>query len=348
MNNREEFLAQRRLGIGGSDIGVIMEANKYKSELQLYLEKIGEAEPFTGNRFTKWGQLLEPVILESYRQLQEIPEDEFIVNAPGENRDELFIKLKSYPFLCHLDGIVYPLDIKKYILEAKTASTYRSDDFGQEGSDDIPEEYLFQCQWNMALAGVAQCHIPILLGGNDERVYVAYRNNDLIKILQERASDWWDKHIIDAVEPEVGSSKSDLDLLRKKYLIDSGEIMIVQREDPIFPSIENFYAARKAIAQIQPKYDKAKNQLIQHMKSVSILEYPGGRFTYKKDRDGKPKGNWEAIAQKMAERIANLTYEIEANTIDPEDIIQVFLNDEAYVVPGRRGSRKFLPKPNRD
>ena len=68
--SREDWLAQRKKGIGGSDVSSIMGLNKYKSALELYLDKTGqlpeddeeniaaelglELEDFLAKKFVKW------------------------------------------------------------------------------------------------------------------------------------------------------------------------------------------------------------------------------------------------------------------------------------------------------
>ena len=39
MNSREEWLRERKTYLGGSDLGSIIGANKYKTALDVYLEK---------------------------------------------------------------------------------------------------------------------------------------------------------------------------------------------------------------------------------------------------------------------------------------------------------------------
>ena len=41
---REEFLAQRMRGLGGSDIGSILGVNKWKSPVAVWMDKTGRAE----------------------------------------------------------------------------------------------------------------------------------------------------------------------------------------------------------------------------------------------------------------------------------------------------------------
>ena len=44
MSDRDQWLAERRTGIGGSDAGAILGVNKYRTALDVYLDKTGQAE----------------------------------------------------------------------------------------------------------------------------------------------------------------------------------------------------------------------------------------------------------------------------------------------------------------
>ena len=58
----DEWLAERRLGVSGTDVSVLLGHNPYKSETQLILDKLGLGKPFTGNDATLAGQRLEPFV----------------------------------------------------------------------------------------------------------------------------------------------------------------------------------------------------------------------------------------------------------------------------------------------
>lgn len=65
---REEWLAVRNTGIGGSDAGVILGLNKWKSPITLWAEKTGRAEPedLSGNEAVYWGTKQEPLVAERF------------------------------------------------------------------------------------------------------------------------------------------------------------------------------------------------------------------------------------------------------------------------------------------
>lgn len=66
--SEQEWLEQRRSSIGGSDAAALLGKSKYSSPYDVYLSKIGEDEPFDGNKHTRYGHLMEPVISDVFEQ----------------------------------------------------------------------------------------------------------------------------------------------------------------------------------------------------------------------------------------------------------------------------------------
>ncbi len=54
MNTRDEFLAARRRGVGGSDMAVILGISPFSTRLELYLEKRGEIPPRPDTSMKVW------------------------------------------------------------------------------------------------------------------------------------------------------------------------------------------------------------------------------------------------------------------------------------------------------
>ena len=54
--DHDKWLSVRNMGIGGSDAGVIMGLNPYKSPFQLWMEKTGQTHPedLSDNEYVYW------------------------------------------------------------------------------------------------------------------------------------------------------------------------------------------------------------------------------------------------------------------------------------------------------
>ncbi|MFR4400922.1 MAG: YqaJ viral recombinase family protein, partial [Peptococcus niger] len=57
--SQEEWLEQRKKGIGGSDAGAICGLNPWKSAVEVYLDKLGELPPVEDNERMRMGVTLK-------------------------------------------------------------------------------------------------------------------------------------------------------------------------------------------------------------------------------------------------------------------------------------------------
>jgi putative phage-type endonuclease len=64
--SHDEWIEQRRKGIGGSDIAAICGLSKWKKAIHVYLEKIGEAPETEISEAAEWGILQEPLIADKF------------------------------------------------------------------------------------------------------------------------------------------------------------------------------------------------------------------------------------------------------------------------------------------
>ena len=61
--SKEEWLKWRKKGIGGSDVSCLLGINKWKSEIELWLDKTNQTnEPPAENEAMTWGTIMEPII----------------------------------------------------------------------------------------------------------------------------------------------------------------------------------------------------------------------------------------------------------------------------------------------
>ena len=69
--SREEWLALRRQGIGGSDVAAILGLSKFKTQQELWMEKTGrlvQQQSADAEERMHWGNTLEDVVAKHYAQ----------------------------------------------------------------------------------------------------------------------------------------------------------------------------------------------------------------------------------------------------------------------------------------
>jgi putative phage-type endonuclease len=177
-STRDEWLAARRSGIGGSDAAAVLGLSRWRSPLDVYLDKTGEGGDPEDTPAMYWGRRLERVILEAY-----VEQTGLAVDAPvGVYR---MLRSTERPWqLYSPDGMA-----SDRLIEIKTART--SEGWGEPGSDEVPDAYAIQVQHGMAVAGLPRCDVAVLIGGSDFRIYTVERDAALIAHLIAAEAAFW-------------------------------------------------------------------------------------------------------------------------------------------------------------
>lgn len=199
---RQAWLTERRTGIGGSDAAPACGLSKYKTTLELYLDKLGELES-TENEPMLWGHLLEPVIRQEYSNRT----GRTVVVPPG------IIRHPKVQFaLMTPDGIAD----ESRVLQVKTART--AEGWGEPGSAEIPQEYMLQVQHEMFVTQLEVADVAVLVGGSDFRIYVVEADADLQAMLIEQERAFWE--CVQKRNPPAAVSREDV---KRRWRISSGK-----------------------------------------------------------------------------------------------------------------------------
>jgi len=199
----EEWLEYRRLGIGGSDASVVCGINRYKSPVELWLDKTGQIPPQEAGEAAYWGTQLEPFVRAEFTKRTGIE-----VKQVKE-----LLQSDEYPFmLANLDGICDVPDVGTCIFEAKTASAYKAG----EWENTIPDEYMCQIQHYMAVTGYAGTYIAVLIGGNTFKLYEVDADEGIQQKLIALEGQFWIM-VQNNIRPDIGGSDAAAEWLSKTY-----------------------------------------------------------------------------------------------------------------------------------
>lgn len=147
-NNRAEWLKCRQNGIGGSDAGAVLGMNKYKSNLDLWREKTGQAESedISEKAAVQFGKQAEQHI----RELFKLEHSEFDVDY---HEYWMYHNDKHDFMYATLDGeLTDKLTGQKGILEIKTTTIQNTGQWN-EWDNRIPDSYYVQILHQLACTG---------------------------------------------------------------------------------------------------------------------------------------------------------------------------------------------------
>ena len=206
MNN---FLTQRKKGIGGSDIAAIIGVSQFKTALDVYLSKTTD-QPEQQGEHLYWGHALENPIIDRF--IQDTGAN--VIRQPEMRRHP------DYEWaIANADALITNGDTIEAILEIKTSSAFKSREWGADDTDEVPIEYIAQVQWYMWIYDVNEAYLAALIGGNQYRQYHITRDDELIAMLAEKAQAFWQNHVIPRIPPEPQDGAD----AQKLYPHDNGD-----------------------------------------------------------------------------------------------------------------------------
>ena len=199
-SKRNAFLAERKTGIGGSDVAAVIGISRWKTPLEVWEEKTGRANPTEESPAMYWGTMLEAVVADEFAK-----RTGFKVERCEMLRDEWRI--------ANLDRVVIEPNGTKVLLECKTANAYADLAWGESQELEIvnkqamptaiiPDYYTTQVQWYLGVTGFPYAYVAVLIGGQDFRIYRIESDNELIDLLVERCRQFWFGNVIRDIPPE--------------------------------------------------------------------------------------------------------------------------------------------------
>lgn len=282
--SRDEWLALRNTGIGGSDAGTVLGVNRYKQPLQLYKEKRGEieADDLSDKLAVRIGNGLEDYVAQLYSE----------ETGRRVERCSTMLRHPEHPWMLgNLDRLVWEGDKRpqhkgqirtRHILECKTTLSrfIDSEAWGPSGTDQVPIHYLAQCQHYMAVTGAELCDLAVLMSGPDFRIYQIKRDDDLIANMVEHEAAFWDR-VQTGKAPELDCDHATTpDLLAKLYPGTDGSEIVLPDGALHWQQV---MAEAKAKAKVyEDVATGAKNHLLELMGNAAVGKLPdGSQFTRK-------------------------------------------------------------------
>ena len=198
-----EWLELRKRGIGGSDASVVCGINRWKSPVELWLEKTNQLPHQEAGEAAYWGIQLESLVKSEFTKrtgIEIIPANQLLQSA-------------EYPYmLANLDGTCEHPIHGTCAFEAKTSSAYRAD----EWDNTIPDEYALQVQHYLAVTGYMGCYIAVLIGGNFFKWRFIERDEELISMLVQLEGEFWN-HVQQGIPPALDGSNASADFLSQRF-----------------------------------------------------------------------------------------------------------------------------------
>ena len=205
----QDFSLDRTKFLGGSDVGAILGLSKFRSPLEVWMEKTGKEIKKFDSLPLRFGIFNDEFVASEYSRSTgyELMHDQSIHIHP------------AYSFMSvHIDRFVLGKGqdrIPTRILECKTANPFTSGDWGKVGSDEAPLPYLCQEPWYQAITDIDQADLAVLFGNSEFRIYAIARDQELEEMILQKACTFWHEYVLKDIPPPA-QSEADCQTLFSK------------------------------------------------------------------------------------------------------------------------------------
>lgn len=271
---------RRKLVITGTDSAKILNCSPYGKPISVFNRKLGYEPEDAPGEHLHWGNVLEGVIADEFATRRNL-----VLVDPG-----FMVHPKHDWFGGTPDRLV---DGKEEGVEIKTSGIWRKDDWGEQGTDEVPQEYIIQCQHYMALTGYPVWHLPVLIGGNEYREYVCEEDKELQAFILEEDEKFYKNHILTKVPPEIDGSLDSKTYLHARFPRESETIRQATPEET--KHMQVLKSAKEQVAMLEQVIETEKNLLKNDIGPGTGLFNNQDKITWKCTKDSL-KTDWKGVA----------------------------------------------------
>lgn len=253
-NSNEEWLAERKKSIGGSDAGTICGYNKYSTPFALWAEKTGALEPedISDKEAVRLGNDLEDYVAKRFTE------------ATGKKVRRCNYTFRNDDFSFAHANIDREVLGEEAGLECKTTSNFEYIHLCEQG--EYPPQWYCQMLHYMMVTGWKKWYLAVCCFGRGFYTFEIERTPEIekeIKALADIERGFW-KQVEENVAPDVDGFSATSDAVSTIFdhssegsSIDLGAVEIHLRQ---------YEAIEKQMAQLQKLLDEEKNHIKLFMK----------------------------------------------------------------------------------
>jgi putative phage-type endonuclease len=291
--NEKQFEEERRSGIGGSDIPVILGVSPFgRTVMDVAREKLGLALPIVATAPMRRGRILEPIAAKEYTL------DTERKLATGE----VFIRHPEKKYMiAHVDAKILRDGVWDGILEIKIPNIQTYLRYKREGLGDYIQ---LQLQHYLGVTGQAWGSMYIWNPEIFSGFHVDVKRDDaLIDLIFNKAGEFWDYIQRGQLPPETGQPITD-----NLPSINAGELTSMEGVPAWVSCANDLRLAAELRDEAEAIYERAKEKIIELMGPLDAVEGAGVRV-YHRETPGRKTLDKAAVFADMY-KLRNLLQEL--------------------------------------
>ena len=283
------WLEKRRKCITATDIGAIVGLSPYRSAFDVWYAKTSDtiAESETNEAMT-WGNRLEPIIAQAYTDLYKI-------------------NLKKAEFICRdIDGVPcgctpdYCSEKGNINIEIKTAKW--NNNWGEAGTDEVPDYYLTQCTWQMGITGQRMTHLACLIGASDFRVYNIPFSQSFFDDLLSRAKKFWE--LVMAKTPPTTDGSVSCRIYYSQLYKSGSKALVENPSKALHFNAARYFKLARLTKLFEILKEEMANKIIAEVGDFSGVKIPGlGKVTVIKGGKEREQIGYKDVVEELKPHI---------------------------------------------
>lgn len=301
---QDAFRASRRDGLYATDSAGILQLSRYATPLSVYLDKVEPLPPATPASLQAWlGWRLEDSLAQLYAER----------HGKHPRRMRATYGHPLVPFVkTHLD---YASLADGILVEGKTRS-YKSDEWGDDGTGKIPPETWVQCQHELMVMSAIHPHvnlvrIPVLFGFRTFHVYEVEADLAFQGRLMVELERFWRDHVLAKVPPEPTAHYRDQAWSRRHQQTSDSLAQVTPTQEQLLKRVR---MAHLAVSQAEDAKAALDAQVREMIGERAGLMGTFGQVTYKQS---KGETDWKLLAGTYRKAIDALVPLAEAYVTGP-------------------------------
>lgn len=263
----DQWLENRKSGIGGSDAGAIMGANPYRGAYGVWADKLGKTDPVEDNEALRQGRDFEDYVARRFAEKTGL----------RVRREYGMLRSDVWPWMvANIDRRIVG---ERAGLECKTS---RDVYMKRYKNGDFPMEYYCQCLHYLAVTGWDKWYLAVLVYGTDLLTFEIKREDveDDIGALIKAEDSFWHEYVLPGKQPTPDGLESTTKALNAVWgESDSEKIVDANDEaDALMSRLKDLRRERKAL---DIQITKTENEIKAQMQDAEMMRGTGAVATWK-------------------------------------------------------------------
>ena len=276
---REEWLAERRNSLGGSDMGAVLGLNRWASPYSVWAEKTGRLPSKEDSEAMRQGRDLEEYVASRFTEK----------SGKQVQRMNYLLRNDEAPYLhANIDRRVLG---ERSGLECKTASALNPKVYA---GGEFPDSYYVQCVTYLTVTGWERWYLAVLILGKGFQIYQittieddtvpewcessVYVSQAEMDALKSGAKRFWEEYVLPDQPPPADGAEATGEAISTIYSEDGGgEVRLFGRE----AMLREYFDLAAQVKDLQRDMDAIKQTIQQDMGEASEASCTGYSVTWK-------------------------------------------------------------------